>query len=226
VEQQIDLGLIGGRTFVNNASFGAYAEIVESPAYRDDKRGTTLQTLPDLLTGHRGARLTARAGDTTITGPQALMSNNPYQMTDIAGLGHRTRLDTGTLGVVAVTVTSAVRRGAGHWPGRDHPHRRRSRGGRRCAADPGRHRRGIGHDAHPSALRRSAAGAAGPGAPRNRPGFRPAKPALDWPTLRQLASFRSTVAGTQKPVGLTLVRWRIPDRAIAGPAAGPPLLLR
>src|SRR5215467_768350 len=39
VEQRIDLGVIGGRTFVNNASFGAYAEVVESPAYRDDKRG-------------------------------------------------------------------------------------------------------------------------------------------------------------------------------------------
>ena len=30
--------------------------------------------------------------------------------------------------------------------------------------------------------------------PRDRPGTRPAKPALDWPTLRQLASFRSTAA--------------------------------
>jgi hypothetical protein len=27
VEQRIDLGLIGGRTFVNNASFGAYAAV-------------------------------------------------------------------------------------------------------------------------------------------------------------------------------------------------------
>src|SRR5262249_58991581 len=72
VEQRIDLGVIGGRTFVNNASFGAYAEVVESPAYRDDKRGTTLQMLPDILSGHRGAKLTARAGEATITGPQAL----------------------------------------------------------------------------------------------------------------------------------------------------------
>ena len=32
--------------------------------------------------------------------------------------------------------------------------------------------------------------------PRNRPGVRPAKPTLDWPTLRQLASFRSTAART------------------------------
>src|SRR4029077_1088039 len=32
VEQRIDLGVIGDRTFVNNASFGAYAEVVRSPA--------------------------------------------------------------------------------------------------------------------------------------------------------------------------------------------------
>jgi diacylglycerol kinase family enzyme len=32
VEQLIDLGIIGDRTFVNNASFGAYAEVERSPA--------------------------------------------------------------------------------------------------------------------------------------------------------------------------------------------------
>jgi hypothetical protein len=31
--------------------------------------------------------------------------------------------------------------------------------------------------------------------PRNRPGIRPPKAQLDWPTLRQLAAFRSTPAG-------------------------------
>src|SRR5262249_44648892 len=109
VEQRIDLGIIGDRTFVNNASFGAYAEMVESPAYRDDKTGTTLEMLPEILTGHRGAKLSARAGDTTVTGPQALLvSNNPYAGGDIAGLSRRTRLDAGTLGVVAVTVHSAL----------------------------------------------------------------------------------------------------------------------
>ena len=102
------MSIIADRTFVNNASFGAYAEVVRSPAYRDDKRGTTLQTLPDLLTGHRGARLTARAAGTRIEGPQALLvSNDPYEMSDMAGLGRRARLDAGTLGVVAVRVDSA-----------------------------------------------------------------------------------------------------------------------
>jgi diacylglycerol kinase family enzyme len=109
VEQRIDLGIIGDRTFVNNASFGAYAEVVESPAYRDDKAGTTLQTLPDLLSGHRGAKLSAHAGDTTVTGPQALLvSNDPYEISDVAGLGRRARLDAGTLGVIAVTVSNAL----------------------------------------------------------------------------------------------------------------------
>ena len=37
VEQRIDLGVIGGAdTCEQRASFGAYAEVVESPAYRDD----------------------------------------------------------------------------------------------------------------------------------------------------------------------------------------------
>ena len=40
-ELRVDLGIISDRTFVNNASFGVYAEVVQSPAYRDDKRGTT-----------------------------------------------------------------------------------------------------------------------------------------------------------------------------------------
>ena len=120
-ELRVDLGIIGGRTFVNNASFGAYAEVVRSPAYRDDKRGTTLQMLPGLLSGHQGARLSAQAGGTRIDGPQALLvSNGPYEMSDIAGLGRRARLDAGTLGVVAVRVDSArqavalVRRGHGN----------------------------------------------------------------------------------------------------------------
>jgi diacylglycerol kinase family enzyme len=121
VERRIDLGRIGDRTFVNNASFGVYAEIVRSPAYRDDKRGTTLDMLPDLLQGDGNAhRLSAHAGSADIEGPKALLiSNNPYETGDIAGLGRRERLDSGMLGVVAVSVDNAaqaiglVRRGRG-----------------------------------------------------------------------------------------------------------------
>ncbi|MFF1695270.1 diacylglycerol/lipid kinase family protein [Streptomyces sp. NPDC058257] len=109
VELRVDLGRAGGRPFVNNVSFGAYAEVVQSPAYRDDKRRTTLKLLPDLLVGHGGARLTAHAGDHEFSEPQALLvSNNPYGTNDVAGLGRRTRLDAGVLGCVGVRVTSAA----------------------------------------------------------------------------------------------------------------------
>ena len=108
VDLLVDLGVIGGRVFVNNASFGAYAEIVETPAYRGDKLGTTLEVLPSLLQGHRGARLAARADEAEITAPQALLvSNNQYGSADVAGLNRRVRLDGGVLGVVGVTVSSA-----------------------------------------------------------------------------------------------------------------------
>jgi diacylglycerol kinase family enzyme len=109
VELRIDLGMIGGRTFVNNASFGAYAQVVQSPAYRDDKRGTALQMLPDLLTGHKGAHLVVQVdGQVILDGPQAvLVSNNPYETGDIAGLGRRARLDQGVLGIVGVKIETA-----------------------------------------------------------------------------------------------------------------------
>ena len=110
IELDVDLGTIGDRTFVNNASFGAYADIVQSPAYRNDKRRTTLELLPDVLSGRRGPRLVVRVdGGDVIEAPQALLvSNNPYDVSDLVGLGRRTRLDSGLLGVVAVTVDSAA----------------------------------------------------------------------------------------------------------------------
>ena len=93
---------------MNNASFGAYAEIVENPDYRDDKRGTTLDALPDLLSRRRGAHLVAEVGGARVDAPQALLvSNNPYEAADLAGMGRRSRLDRGVLGVVAVRVDGA-----------------------------------------------------------------------------------------------------------------------
>ncbi|MEV7244792.1 diacylglycerol kinase family protein [Streptomyces sp. NPDC093248] len=119
VELRVDLGRIsagrgpahGGteRVFVNNASFGVYAAVVQSPAYREDKARTTLEMLPDLLTRHSGPRLVVRAGERRLRGPQAvLVSNNPYRSDDVAGLGHRERLDTGRLGVLSVDVNSTT----------------------------------------------------------------------------------------------------------------------
>lgn len=109
VEIRVDLGFADDRPFVNNASFGAYGAVVQSPGYRDSKVGTALELLPDLLSRQVGPRLTVRAGDTTFADPQAvLVSNNPYRTDDPLGFGRRERLNSGTLGVLALKVDSAV----------------------------------------------------------------------------------------------------------------------
>jgi diacylglycerol kinase family enzyme len=105
VELRVDLGDVDGRAFVNTVSFGAYAEIVQSPAYRDAKAATVLEHLPDLLQGDAGPALDVRADDARIQAPQAvLISNNAYARADPLGGGRRPRLDTGFLGVIGVRV--------------------------------------------------------------------------------------------------------------------------
>jgi len=107
-EVRVDLGMIAGRPFVNNASFGAYAEIVQSPEYRDNKNRTMLAMLPDLLSGPAGANLTVRTGTRTLTGLQVvLVSNNPYGSGRVQDAGRRARLDQGTLGILAGRLSSA-----------------------------------------------------------------------------------------------------------------------
>jgi diacylglycerol kinase family enzyme len=191
VELHVDLGFIGDRPFVNNASFGAYAAVVQSPAYRDDKTRTTLDQLPGLLAGQQGPRLVARAENVTVEGPQAvLVSNNQYGMGDIAGLGRRARLDRGTLGVFAVTVTSAVQ-AAGLVRGAQ------SRGLTRLArrevvVDADASQIPVGVDGEALLLDTPVrctvqAAALRVRVPRHRPGVPDPKPIMDWKRLRQMA---------------------------------------
>ncbi|MBV9384396.1 MAG: NAD(+)/NADH kinase [Streptosporangiaceae bacterium] len=193
VELRIDLGLINRRTFVNNASFGAYAEIVETPSYRDDKLATTLDLLPDLLQGHRGVRLTAQVDGRTISGPQALLvANNPYGTGDIAGLSRRTRLDGGMLGVVGVKVSSA-RQAVGLLNG--------TRGpglavltAKEVEITADVLRIPIGIDGEPVLMPAPVTCTICPRAlrvwvPRHRPGGSPPSPPVNWARLRGLAAF-------------------------------------
>jgi diacylglycerol kinase family enzyme len=193
VELRVDLGVIGGRTFVNNASFGAYAEIVEAPAYRGDKLGTTLDLLPDLLQGHQGSRLTVHTDGAEISAPQAvLVANNPYGTGDIAGLGRRARLDRGMLGVVVVTVGSA-RQAVGLIRGR------RTTGLRVLTAHEvtvtaDTPQVPVGIDGEAVSLPVPVRCAVRPGAlrvwvPRDRPGVPASKPELNWARLRRLAGW-------------------------------------
>jgi diacylglycerol kinase family enzyme len=191
VELRVDLGMINGQTFVNNASFGAYAEVVETPAYRGDKLNTTLNLLPDLLQGQRGVRLSARADDTEIRSPQALLvANNPYGTGDIAGLSRRARLDAGVLGVIGVKVRNVQQ-------AIDLLRGRRAVGVRvlstkkiEITADAPQIP--VGVDGEALSMSTPVVCAISPGAlrvwvPRDRPGVVPPKPPINWARLWHLA---------------------------------------
>jgi diacylglycerol kinase family enzyme len=199
VEARIDLGDINGRTFVNNASFGAYAEIVENPAYRDDKRGTTLDALPELLSRQRGAHLVAEVGGAPIDGPHALLvSNNPYEASDLAGMGRRSRLDRGVLGVVAVRVDGA-RQAIGLLNGA-HRQGLRLAEARQVVVTADVPEVPVGIDGETVRLSTPVRCTIRPGVlrvrlPRQRPGVRPPHRRLDWASLWGLAVGRPAAAG-------------------------------
>ncbi|MEU2242594.1 diacylglycerol kinase family protein [Streptomyces sp. NPDC018338] len=109
-ELRIDLGDVAGRPFVNTVSFGVYADVVQRPEYRDDKAGTALALMPELLLGEGVRRLDAQVDDTALSSQQALLiSNNPYVSPDeLSGGGRRPSLDDGELGVVGIRVEDAT----------------------------------------------------------------------------------------------------------------------
>ncbi len=111
VERRIDLARVNDRVFVNNASLGVYAKVVQSDAYRDAKLETWTGMLPDLLGPDAepiDLEFTAPDGSRCNDAPLVLVSNNPYQLTSLAGAGTRERINTGLLGVVAARVRSAA----------------------------------------------------------------------------------------------------------------------
>jgi diacylglycerol kinase family enzyme len=106
VERRIDLGMAGERVFVNNATAGLYAKIVQSPAYRDRKVGTALELLPTMLGPDAtplDLRFTGPDGSQHASAHLILVSNDPYELGGGEGFGSRRRIDAGNLGIVAAT---------------------------------------------------------------------------------------------------------------------------
>jgi diacylglycerol kinase family enzyme len=110
IERRIDLGSLNERVFVNNASLGVYARVVQSDAYRDGKLGTWKRMLPEILGRD------AEASDLLFDAPHTrdwanaslvIVSNNPYQLRRFRGAGTRPRLDTGSLGIFATRMRGA-----------------------------------------------------------------------------------------------------------------------
>ncbi len=105
VERHIDVADINGRMFLNNVSFGLYADIVDSPGYREHKLRAGRNVLRDLLSGakrpydlrfHHGKEHFRRAA-------QVLVGVNRYKLLNVTELGQRERLDEGVLQVTAIT---------------------------------------------------------------------------------------------------------------------------
>jgi diacylglycerol kinase family enzyme len=124
-ERRVDVGLVGDRTFLNNVSLGAYADLVADPRYRAGKLATAHAVLPASLRGERELlRVDLRDADGR-GHPDVLVllvAANRYELN-----GVRERLDGGLLQVSALRArtgaalaglaTTALARG-GH-PGRD-----------------------------------------------------------------------------------------------------------
>jgi diacylglycerol kinase family enzyme len=111
VERRIDLARVNGRVFVNNASMGLYARIVQSDDYREAKLKTAADMLPDLL-GPDAQPFDLRfVGPDGVERPSAhlvMVSNDPYELDHLGGRGTRERMDLGTLGVVAARIANAA----------------------------------------------------------------------------------------------------------------------
>jgi diacylglycerol kinase family enzyme len=111
VERHIDYATVNGRFFVNNVSLGVYATIVQQEGYRDAKVDTTEQLLPELL------GQTDKPFDLEFTEPDGnevdgafliQISNNPYVLGASLDISQRRRIDTGKLGVLAVTAATGA----------------------------------------------------------------------------------------------------------------------
>ena len=106
VTREVDYATVGDRFFVNNVSLGIYAAIVQEDSYRDAKGETAANRIPELL----GAQ--AEPFDLQFTTPDGtgvdgafllLVSNNPYVMGPSGDIGQRRSMETGQLGVFAVS---------------------------------------------------------------------------------------------------------------------------
>lgn len=103
ITTRVDLGVVQSRVFVNNVSFGVYAEALLEPGYRRAKARAFAAVAPRYLEGRHAVPAAVRTPSETIENPQVvLVSNNGYHLATLRQLGRRFRLDAGVLGVVVI----------------------------------------------------------------------------------------------------------------------------
>lgn len=103
VEVTTDLGAAGERTFVNNVSVGAYADLIRRRDYRDHKLLVAVAALPELVVGREAPHFQVRVDDATVVDPAvALISNNAYATGGPGRLARRERLNAGVVGLLCI----------------------------------------------------------------------------------------------------------------------------
>ena len=105
VERRIDAAEVNGRLFLNNVSLGVYGDAVRSPACRDAKVRTLLETAAEVMgpsAGGLALNLTDDLGHEHRYPAVVLVSNNPYAVDRPLARGTRPALDSGQLGVVVL----------------------------------------------------------------------------------------------------------------------------
>ena len=105
VERRIDTAEVNGRMFLNNVSLGIYGDAVRSPAYRDAKVRTLLETAAEVTGPGAEAPALDLADDLGHEHRHpviVLVSNNPYALDRPLARGTRPALDSGQLGIVVL----------------------------------------------------------------------------------------------------------------------------
>jgi diacylglycerol kinase family enzyme len=111
IERRIDYATVNERVFVNNVSLGVYATIVQQEGYREAKVSTTRELLPSLLGNTErpfDLQFVTPEGDVVDGAFLIQVSNNPYVMGASLDMSQRRRLDSGRLGVFAVTAETGA----------------------------------------------------------------------------------------------------------------------
>jgi len=108
VERRVDVGDINGRIFLNNASFGLYAAIVDRPEYREHKLAAARTVIQQLArqSSSYDLQFTDVHGVRHEQAVSLLVGVNEYDMVDLLELGYRKQLDGGVLQVSAMTALS------------------------------------------------------------------------------------------------------------------------
>ncbi len=109
--KRIDVAEVNGHMFLNNVSIGAYGEVVAEEQYRENKLGTALGKLPELIGPDAeplDLRFTDGDGNEHESALVVHVSNNEYDLSPRPGFGSRPSLSDGLLGLVAVVHSTGL----------------------------------------------------------------------------------------------------------------------